>query len=389
MAFYHRKLIFNLFNNTLLPCDFFCDREKNVEGYCPDACVSICDSTCHPFLPLVPPPPCPPAASNYHPNKPPKLSPTLTVSLAILATTFFIFFCYAIYKYFKNRSGSRRRSQAQTEETHDDFLDEDHGPFLDHPIWCIRTVGLQPSIISSITICKYKRGDGLVEGTECSVCLSEFQEDETLRLLPKCNHAFHIPCIDTWLRSHTNCPMCRAGIVSNLAGLPSPEQSVENSGLEEETQVGISENNIEFGRETEDGACELRIGIDEGGELQVESETKEEVGSSEHSEMDEDQPMRRSVSMNSLSASMISLAIAHAFPVQSEGNSDTQSVKLNESNVGIVPKGVDVNQGLIRVMGSSSIGRSLSCSGKFFLSSCSIAVAVAVAVAAAVVVVHR
>ncbi|KAF1001522.1 hypothetical protein AG4045_000284, partial [Apium graveolens] len=52
-------------------------------------------------------------------------------------------------------------------------------------------------------------------GTDCSVCLTEFQDDETLRLLPKCNHAFHIPCIDTWLRSHTTCPLCRAGIVPN------------------------------------------------------------------------------------------------------------------------------------------------------------------------------
>ncbi|KAA8544680.1 hypothetical protein F0562_019473 [Nyssa sinensis] len=96
----------------------------------------------------------------------------LTVSLAYLGTTFFFFFYCAIYKYFKDRSGSRRRSQTQTKETHDDFIDEDHCPILDHLIWYILTVGLQPSIISSITICKYKRGDGLVEGTECSVCLN-------------------------------------------------------------------------------------------------------------------------------------------------------------------------------------------------------------------------
>ncbi|CAL1395531.1 unnamed protein product [Linum trigynum] len=48
----------------------------------------------------------------------------------------------------------------------------------------------------------------------CSVCLSEFEEGESLRLLPKCSHAFHIPCIDTWLRSHKNCPLCRAPIVA-------------------------------------------------------------------------------------------------------------------------------------------------------------------------------
>ncbi|XP_054785858.1 RING-H2 finger protein ATL5-like [Prosopis cineraria] len=45
---------------------------------------------------------------------------------------------------------------------------------------------------------------------ECAVCLSEFQEDEDGRLLPNCNHCFHTYCIDTWFRSHSNCPICRA-----------------------------------------------------------------------------------------------------------------------------------------------------------------------------------
>uniref|UniRef100_A0A251TIY6 RING-type E3 ubiquitin transferase n=1 Tax=Helianthus annuus TaxID=4232 RepID=A0A251TIY6_HELAN len=76
-----------------------------------------------------------------------------------------------------------------------------------------KTIGLQPSVISAITVVKYNKSDGLIDGASCSVCLSDFQEDETLRLLPKCNHAFHVSCIDTWLRSHTNCPLCRAGIV--------------------------------------------------------------------------------------------------------------------------------------------------------------------------------
>ncbi|KAA8545636.1 hypothetical protein F0562_020420 [Nyssa sinensis] len=271
----------------------------------------------------------------------------------------------------------RRRSQTETEETRDDFLDEDHGPVLDHPIWYIRTIGLQPSIINAITVCKYKRGDGLVEGTDCSVCLSEFQEDETLRLLPKCNHAFHIPCIDTWLRSHTNCPMCRAGIVSNS---PPPEQNVEISVLGEVIQEGTLENSTESGREREDGACELRIGIEEEDELLVENETKrQDVANSDLSEGDEVQPRRRSVSLDSSSASMISLAIANALPVQSDGNSGNQLVKMNESNRGFVPKRFDVNKSLLKLMGTSSIGRSLprgpismkrslSCSGKVLLS---------------------
>ncbi|XP_021742843.1 E3 ubiquitin-protein ligase ATL6-like [Chenopodium quinoa] len=48
---------------------------------------------------------------------------------------------------------------------------------------------------------------------ECVVCLGVFEENEMLRLLPKCGHVFHVDCIDTWLRSHATCPFCRANLV--------------------------------------------------------------------------------------------------------------------------------------------------------------------------------
>ena len=255
---------------------------------------------------------------------------------------------------------SQPLAEAEAERALDDFIDEDQ---VDHPIWYIRTVGLQPSVISAITICKYKRDDGLVEGTECSVCLNEFQEDENLRLLPKCNHAFHIPCIDTWLNSHTNCPMCRAGIVSMAAGAPSLEQSVENSGPLEEPQVEILENSGQV-EEMEERASELRTGREEESESEVENEMI--------------QPMRRSVSMDSLSASMLRLALADVHPEKVNGISDSQLSKTKESNMAIVPKGVGGNQSIMKLMESSSMGRilqsgsssmkrSFSCSGKLFL----------------------
>ncbi|XP_022858450.1 E3 ubiquitin-protein ligase RING1-like isoform X2 [Olea europaea var. sylvestris] len=376
MAFSHRKFLNESLKDPDIErlCAPYCYGTINLDGACPVPCLSSCFLVCnHPILPFIPPPPPEPSQPFHADFKPPpdkshKLSLSLTISLAVLATIFFFFACYTIYKLYSNWRNSRaeRRQppeEEEEEEGQDRYFDEDQLAVI-NPIWYIRTVGLQPSVISAISIVKYKRGDGLIEGTDCSVCLNEFQEDETLRLLPKCNHAFHIPCIDTWLRSHTNCPMCRAGIVINTSSLPSQEQIVHNSGSVEETRVDISENDEELGRERE-----------EDFELTVEIEDEDESKRHENSQdLDfEIQPMRRSVSVDSLSASMISAAIADAFSSQPNRKSE------NQSNTSIVPKKSGNIQSLSRLDASSSvqraiqtgpsmIERSLSCSAKVLLS---------------------
>lgn len=45
--------------------------------------------------------------------------------------------------------------------------------------------------------------------TDCPICLAEFVEGEKVRVLPNCNHGFHLECIDAWLVSHSSCPLCR------------------------------------------------------------------------------------------------------------------------------------------------------------------------------------
>ncbi|GJN34115.1 hypothetical protein PR202_gb22756 [Eleusine coracana subsp. coracana] len=47
---------------------------------------------------------------------------------------------------------------------------------------------------------------------DCAVCLTEFADADRLRLLPVCGHAFHLACIDVWLRSSATCPLCRAAL---------------------------------------------------------------------------------------------------------------------------------------------------------------------------------
>ncbi|KAE8673951.1 RING-H2 finger protein ATL78 [Hibiscus syriacus] len=45
--------------------------------------------------------------------------------------------------------------------------------------------------------------------SECVICLSDFTRGDRVRILPMCNHGFHVGCIDKWLSSHSSCPKCR------------------------------------------------------------------------------------------------------------------------------------------------------------------------------------
>lgn len=69
--------------------------------------------------------------------------------------------------------------------------------------------GVERSVIDALPVFKFASLQGLKEGLECAVCLSRFEGSEVLRLLPKCRHAFHVDCVDTWLESHSTCPLCR------------------------------------------------------------------------------------------------------------------------------------------------------------------------------------
>ncbi|PIA32391.1 hypothetical protein AQUCO_04500176v1 [Aquilegia coerulea] len=70
--------------------------------------------------------------------------------------------------------------------------------------------GLDSSIITSIPIFVHKSDGSDKCILECAICLSMFEDEDIGRHLPSCNHAFHVQCIDKWLRSHSSCPICRA-----------------------------------------------------------------------------------------------------------------------------------------------------------------------------------
>lgn len=185
-------------------------------------CYNLCPSNSS----YCPPPVCftlPPIPNPPH-QQPSRDNSHVIIVIAFLVSTFILLSLCALAKHSSSRNTSTPTSAAPptNNSTH-----QDHGPRQDpthHTVDVesqrvvdtdVRSGGLEVSLIESITVCRYKRGDGLVEGTECSICLVEFRENEKLRFLPSCTHAFHPPCIDTWLRSNVNCPLCRRNIIPN------------------------------------------------------------------------------------------------------------------------------------------------------------------------------
>lgn len=71
--------------------------------------------------------------------------------------------------------------------------------------------GLEPSVIRSLPVLIF-HPDEFKDGLDCAVCLCEVSEGEKARLLPKCNHGFHVDCIDMWFQTHSTCPLCRNSV---------------------------------------------------------------------------------------------------------------------------------------------------------------------------------
>ncbi|KAE9613294.1 hypothetical protein Lal_00027322 [Lupinus albus] len=169
------------------------------EGFCSLYCPQWCNVV------YPPPPPFEFPDDDSGPN----FSPLVIAIIGILASAFLLVSYYTII----SKYCGRRESSSSQRENHEANVEiQDNHNLALHEPWHVSTTGLDEALIKSITVCKYKQGDCLVGVTDCLVCLSEFQDGESIRLLPKCSHAFHIPCIDTWLKSHSTCPLCRATI---------------------------------------------------------------------------------------------------------------------------------------------------------------------------------
>ncbi|XP_073145599.1 RING-H2 finger protein ATL65-like [Henckelia pumila] len=143
------------------------------------------------------------------------VSPPL-IAMAVIAVIAFIAIIFSRpisrqFLRFYRRYRQRRRRSVPSSSSAGDVLSLPYS--FDSPrdanFYVVSPEGLQESLIKTIPLSIYTRKSGF---HDCAVCLLEFREDDYVRTLPACSHAFHVDCIDVWLRSHANCPLCRAGI---------------------------------------------------------------------------------------------------------------------------------------------------------------------------------
>ncbi|KAL5205496.1 hypothetical protein ABZP36_033705 [Zizania latifolia] len=226
------------------------------------------------------------AVSDHH------LPVRLLLTVSLLSAFIFLSLAIATVLLYRRRLVLRRRRRAATAPLHRDegFGDEDDetggGGGEEHHVWYVRTEGLDEATIASIATVEYRVGVGW--GGDCAVCLGEFRDGELVRLLPRCAHPFHAPCIDTWLRSHVNCPLCRSPVV-----VPS---DLPATATEAEAEDGQAEEHQVF-----DG-----ISLSEShGDVSVDSDASSDTPSEDTSAAVEDngrvtpKPIRRSASMDS------------------------------------------------------------------------------------------
>lgn len=79
------------------------------------------------------------------------------------------------------------------------------------PPQAVETTGLDEETINSFPSMIIGESGRMIKQHDntCSICLSEYNPKEKLKILPLCLHRFHSDCIDQWLRCNGACPICR------------------------------------------------------------------------------------------------------------------------------------------------------------------------------------
>ncbi|QCD98130.1 E3 ubiquitin-protein ligase [Vigna unguiculata] len=134
---------------------------------------------------------------------------SIGILLLIITITLTSYFCTRTHVSFAPPSRNRRLTSNALEPHHsivDVSLDE-------------ATILSYPTLLYSEA--KVQKCDSTA--TCCSICLADYKDTDTLRMLPDCGHQFHLKCIDPWLRLHPTCPVCRTSPIPTPLSTPLAE----------------------------------------------------------------------------------------------------------------------------------------------------------------------
>ncbi|GFP99713.1 RING-H2 finger protein atl46 [Phtheirospermum japonicum] len=191
--------------------------------------------------PIPPSPPSPPY--DFSPNLPkqtnPKISPSVLFIIVILAALFFISgILHLLVRFLTRKNQPNTNLEPSTQNALQRQLQQ---------LFNLHDSGLDQAFIDALPVFTYKEIVGCATQEpfdfDCAVCLCEFTENDRLRLLPTCSHAFHMGCIDTWLLSNSTCPLCR-GAVFDPSEYPVSDYDENGSG-DVKKSVEIEEVGIE------------------------------------------------------------------------------------------------------------------------------------------------
>ncbi|XP_015883420.1 NEP1-interacting protein-like 2 isoform X2 [Ziziphus jujuba] len=103
---------------------------------------------------------------------------------------------------FLDRSGSRTSSSmvSFTNISYDDIHDVYGG---------VVSRGLSVDVLNKLPSHQILEESDAAQSICCTICLQDLEVGEIARCLPRCNHSFHLACVDKWLVRHGSCPLCR------------------------------------------------------------------------------------------------------------------------------------------------------------------------------------
>lgn len=207
----------------------------------------------------------PPLAQSSGFNLENKVSPSLLLIIIILAIVFFVSgLLHLLVRFLWTPPLQRDPESSDSATAFQGQLQQ---------LFHLHDSGVDQSFIDTLPVFHYKAIIGSKTPFDCAVCLCEFEAEDKLRLLPKCSHAFHTECIDTWLLSHSTCPLCRSSLLpDHFAPHAScaPIVLVLESGSESSRDI-VDDREAAIGRTNPNpiSGSNSQMGLDEDRELET------------------------------------------------------------------------------------------------------------------------